>query len=134
MGSRLEGKVAFITGACSGIGLAATELFIAEGARVLAADEPMFLDLPIDAPKMPESDAPAPAERDLSMDFDLGGISLDLNTPAPTEAQQSVSGAAESLDLPEIGPGATTLAVMPLRPFSRAIDRVKAIRPPLVAA
>jgi len=38
MGSRLDGKVAFITGACSGIGLATTERFIDEGARVLAAD------------------------------------------------------------------------------------------------
>ena len=38
MGARLEGKIAFMTGACSGIGLATTELFIAEGARVLAAD------------------------------------------------------------------------------------------------
>ena len=37
-GARLEGKIAFITGACSGIGLASVELFIAEGARVLAAD------------------------------------------------------------------------------------------------
>ena len=33
MGMRLGDKVAFITGACSGIGLATTELFIAEGAR-----------------------------------------------------------------------------------------------------
>ena len=31
-------KIAFITGACSGIGLATAERFIAEGARVLAAD------------------------------------------------------------------------------------------------
>jgi NAD(P)-dependent dehydrogenase (short-subunit alcohol dehydrogenase family) len=38
MGTRLEDKVAFITGACSGIGLATAELFVAEGARVLAAD------------------------------------------------------------------------------------------------
>jgi NAD(P)-dependent dehydrogenase (short-subunit alcohol dehydrogenase family) len=38
MGGRLDGKIAFITGACSGIGLATTELFIAEGACVLAAD------------------------------------------------------------------------------------------------
>lgn len=39
MGKRLEGKIAVITGACSAIGRAAAELFIAEGARVLAADE-----------------------------------------------------------------------------------------------
>ncbi|MDO8411630.1 MAG: glucose 1-dehydrogenase [Phenylobacterium sp.] len=38
MAGRLEGKVAVITGGCSGIGLGAVELFIAEGARVVAAD------------------------------------------------------------------------------------------------
>lgn len=38
MGLRLAHKVAFITGACSGIGLATTERFVAAGARVLAAD------------------------------------------------------------------------------------------------
>jgi NAD(P)-dependent dehydrogenase (short-subunit alcohol dehydrogenase family) len=35
---RLEGKVAVITGAASGIGLATVERFVAEGAQVLAAD------------------------------------------------------------------------------------------------
>lgn len=38
MGDRLQGKIAFITGACSGIGLATARVFIAEGAQVLAAD------------------------------------------------------------------------------------------------
>ena len=38
MAKRLEGKVAVITGAASGIGLATLELFVAEGAQILAAD------------------------------------------------------------------------------------------------
>ena len=38
MGDRLKDKIAFITGACSGIGLATVQRFIDEGARVLAAD------------------------------------------------------------------------------------------------
>ena len=36
--SRLQGKTAVITGAASGLGLAATRLFAAEGAKVLAVD------------------------------------------------------------------------------------------------
>ena len=38
MSQRLDGKVAVVTGAASGIGLATVERFVAEGARVIAAD------------------------------------------------------------------------------------------------
>lgn len=38
MAGRLDGKVAVITGGCSGIGLGAVELFVKEGAMVVAAD------------------------------------------------------------------------------------------------
>lgn len=38
MVGRLDGKVAVVTGGCSGIGLGAVELFAAEGALVVAAD------------------------------------------------------------------------------------------------
>lgn len=38
MVGRLDGKVAMITGAASGIGLGTVELFVAEGAQVVAAD------------------------------------------------------------------------------------------------
>lgn len=38
MGQTLDGKVALITGAASGIGLAMAQAFVAEGARVIVAD------------------------------------------------------------------------------------------------
>ena len=38
MAGRLEGKVCVVTGGVSGIGLGTVELFVAEGARVVAAD------------------------------------------------------------------------------------------------
>ncbi|GAA3319398.1 hypothetical protein GCM10020331_026140 [Ectobacillus funiculus] len=38
MGKILEGKVAFVTGAASGVGLQIVETFAAEGAKVILSD------------------------------------------------------------------------------------------------
>jgi NAD(P)-dependent dehydrogenase (short-subunit alcohol dehydrogenase family) len=49
MGSRLQGKIAIVTGAASGIGMAAVELFRGEGATVVGADVNTGADVTADA-------------------------------------------------------------------------------------
>ena len=54
-----------------------------EPAASAADAEAMSFELPLEVPTIAEAPAaPVPASRDLSLDFDLGGISLDLDAPA----------------------------------------------------
>ena len=62
---RMEGKIAAVTGAAKGIGLAITERFVAEGAKVLLGD--------IDADVLK-----AEAER-LGMPYDVGDAGLKVD-------------------------------------------------------
>lgn len=75
MNTGLEGTVAVVTGAGSGIGLAVTRALLAEGGRVLAAD----LD-------------PGPALEDAAPDR-VHGVATDLSKPGGPEAavQEAVS-------------------------------------------
>jgi pilus assembly protein FimV len=68
------------------------------------ATEPNVLefDLPLEAPPAPfEPSAPAPL-RDLSLDFDLAGISLDLDAPPLAAAPPGPPSEHAALDLPDL--------------------------------
>ena len=54
---RLQGKVAIVTGAASGIGAATARLFVAEGARVVATDLVAGVWMGFDQPKRIMNDA-----------------------------------------------------------------------------
>ena len=61
MSRKLEGKIALITGAAAGIGRSTTELFAAEGARVIATDRDLkgLEGLPADTHQLDVTDAAA---------------------------------------------------------------------------
>jgi NAD(P)-dependent dehydrogenase (short-subunit alcohol dehydrogenase family) len=107
MKERLEGKVAVITGAASGIGKATAELFVAEGAMVVAADvsDDLGHDLQRAHPNAivfihtdvtREADIEAAVDRAMTK---FGGLDIMFNNAgAPGDASSILDLSAEGFD------------------------------------
>ena len=80
-------------------------------------------DLPLEAPKAPfAAHAPAPPSRDLSLDFDLAGISLDLDPPVASKPMPLAdAGDSELLDLPDVSEDGVD-------PFERKLELAEEFR------
>jgi NAD(P)-dependent dehydrogenase (short-subunit alcohol dehydrogenase family) len=98
---RLQGKVALITGAASGIGLATTLLFVREGARVMAIDRdgPLLerrLEEPANAGEVLARQADVTREADLAAAFDE--LQRRLGGPDIVYANAGVAGDGTALE------------------------------------
>ena len=104
MGERLQGKVAIVTGAASGIGKATVELFRSEGATVVGADVAEGADATVDA----GSDADVKRLID-DVVRDRGGLDIvfanaGISGGWATIAEQTAADWAEILRVNLIGP------------------------------
>lgn len=112
--ARLAGKVAFITGAASGIGRASARLFAREGARVVVADIALA------------------AAEEVAREIAAGGgaaIALPLDVGDPDSVKRALAAATERFGAPTVlynNAGGSTLADgsvtdAPLEEFARVI-------------
>ena len=79
-------------------------------------------DLPLEAPPEPFASSRSEPARDLSLDFDLAGISLDLDAPVPAESEASGRlPEADALDLSDLSEDGSD-------PFERKLELAEEFR------